>query len=370
MTVQGRIPGRPGRWELTLEDGVVTSAACVEPGYAEERCAWITPGLFDLQVNGIRGIDFTDPAVTVERLAEADGHLAAKGVTRYLATVITRDAGTLAAVLDRLAEARDRGLVPGAAGVHVEGPFISPENGYRGVHQRRYVRDPDPAELEVLQRAARGAIRLVTIAPERPGAEAFIRAAVAMGIRVAMGHTAASAAETARAADAGLTLCTHVFNGCAQLVDRHANVLYAQLAEDRLWGCFIADGHHVPMPALRVGLRAKGWQRSILVSDISRFSGLPDGLYTMEDRTVEKRDGGVFVQASPLLSGAARTLDEDVALLAREREFGIERCLLMATAHPAAALGEAGWAEVAVGRRGPRVVFSWDGRALSRQARD
>lgn len=370
MTVRGRIPGRPGRWEVSLEGGVVTSVACVEPDYAEEHCDWITSGLYDLQVNGIRGIDFTDPSVSVERFAEADGRLAAKGVTRYLATVITRDAGTLQTVLARFAEARDRGLVPGAAGIHVEGPFISPEDGYRGVHQRRFVRDPDPAELEELQRAARGFIRLVTIAPERPGAERFIRAAVAMGIRVAMGHTAASAAQTARAADAGLTLCTHVFNGCAQLVDRHANVLYAQLAEDRLWGCFIADGHHVPMPALRVGLRAKGWQRSILVSDISRFSGLPDGSYEMEDRAVEVRDGGVFVKASPLLSGAARTLDEDVALLARDREFGIERCLLMASAHPAAALGEAGWADIGAGRRGPLVVFAWDGSELSRPARD
>lgn len=366
-TVQGRIPGRPGLWDVTFAGDAVSSVACVDAGHDGERCAWITPGLFDLQVNGIRGIDFTDPDVTVARLAEADEALREKGVCRYLPTIITRDTGTLETVLSRFAEARERGAIPGAAGIHVEGPWISPEDGYRGVHQRRYVRDPDPAELERLQRAARGFVRLVTIAPERPGAVAFIRAAVAMGIRVAMGHTAASAAETARAADAGLTLCTHLFNGCVQLVDRHANVLYAQLAEDRLWGCFIADGHHVPMPALRVGLRAKGWQRSILVSDMTRFSGLPDGLYEMEDRTVEVRDGGVFVKASPLLSGAARTLDEDVAILAREREPGIERCLLMAAAHPAAALGEPAWADIAAGRRGPIAVFAWDGRDLALQ---
>ena len=364
-TVRGRIPGRPGLWEVTLDAGAVSSLACVDAGYAEERCAWITPGLFDLQVNGIRGVDFADPGVTVAQLAEADGLLRAKGVSRYLATIVTRDAAAIEAILARFAEARQQDAVPGAAGIHVEGPYISPEDGYRGVHQRRFVRDPDPAELERFQRTAGGFIRLVTIAPERPGAVDFIRAAVAMGIRVAMGHTAATVAETVLAADAGLTLCTHIFNGCAQLVDRHANVLYAQLAEDRLWGCFIADGHHVPMPALRVGLRAKGWQRSILVSDVSRFSGLPDGTYEMERREVEKRGGGVFVKASPLLSGAARTLDEDVAILAREHEPGIERCLLMAATHPAAALGDPGWADLAAGRRGPLVVFSWDGRDLA-----
>jgi N-acetylglucosamine-6-phosphate deacetylase len=365
MTLRGRIPGRPGLWEISFENGAVSSLACVDPGWLEERGTWITPGLFDLQVNGIRGIDFTDPAITVERLAEADGALMAKGISRYLPTIITRDAATIEAVFNKVAEARRLRAIPGAAGIHVEGPYISPEDGYRGVHQLRFVRDPDPAELERFQRAAEGFLRLVTIAPERPNAEAFIRAAVSLGVRVAMGHTAATTIQTARAADAGLSLSTHLFNGCVQLVDRHANTIYAQLAEDRLWGCFIADGHHVPMPALRVGLRAKSWQRSILVSDMTRFSGLPDGAYEMENREVEVRDGGVFVKGSPLLSGAARALDEDVALLAREREFGVERCLLMATAHPAVALGETGWADLAAGRRGPIVVFEWDGASLA-----
>jgi N-acetylglucosamine-6-phosphate deacetylase len=364
VTLEGRIPGRPGRWEVSCEDGTVSSLRCVDPASADERGTWITAGLFDLQVNGIAGIDFADPDMSVEQLAEADRLLSEKGVSRWLATIVTRDAATIEAVLARVAEARSRGAIPGAAGIHVEGPYLSPQEGYRGVHQLRFVRDPDLRELERFQRASGGFIRLITIAPERPGAEAFIRAAVAMGIRVAMGHTAADTAETSRAADAGLTLCTHVFNGCAQLVDRHANVLYAQLAEDRLWACFIADGHHVPRAALRVGLRAKGWRRSILVSDICRFSGLPDGAYEMEGRQVEKRDGGVFVKSSPLLSGAARTLDEDVALLARESEPGIERCLLMASAHPATALGEPGWADIAPGRRGALVAFAWDGRTL------
>jgi N-acetylglucosamine-6-phosphate deacetylase len=349
VTLEGRIPGRPGRWAVSWEDGAVSSLRCVDPASMDERGTWITPGLFDLQVNGIAGIDFTDPDVSVERLAEADLLLLRKGISRWLPTIVTRDAATLEAILARFAEARSRGAIPGAAGLHVEGPYISPRDGYRGVHQLRFVRDPDPAELERLQRVSGGFIRLVTIAPERPGAEAFIRAAVAMGIRVAMGHTAADEAETSRAADAGLTLCTHVFNGCAQLVDRHANVLYAQLAEDRLWACFIADGHHVPRAALCVGLRAKGWRRSILAS---------------EGRQVEKRDGGIFVTSSPLLSGAARTLDEDVALLARESEPGIERCLLMASAHPATALGEPGWADIAPGRCGALVAFAWDGRTL------
>ncbi len=366
MTLSGRIAGSPGLWEAQVEGERLTGLACVDPSFAEERTTWITPGLFDLQVNGIGGTSYSDPpALSVEALARADGELRGHGVTRYLATVVTRDAATTIAALGRLQEAWKRGAIPAAAGVHLEGPWISSEEGYRGVHQAKFTRDPEPAELEEFHRASGGHVRLVTLAPERPGAAGLIRAAARLGIATAMGHTAATEAEVVRAAEAGLTLSTHLFNGCPRLLDRHRNVVYAQLGEDRLWACFIADGHHVPMSTLRVGLRAKGWERSILVSDIAHISGLPDGSYEMEGNPVDVRDGGVFVRGSYLLSGAARTLEEDVGVLARQSWPGIERALLMATRHPATALGEPDWAALAPGRRGPLALFSWDGTKLT-----
>ena len=168
---------------------------------------------------------------------------------------------------------------------------------------------------------------------------------------------------------AGATMSTHLFNGCPRLLDRHTNVIYSQLSEDALYACFIADGHHVPYPTLRVGLRAKGTGRSILVSDIAHLCGLPDGEYEMEGNAVVLRDGGLRVKASGLLSGAARTLFQDVELLARESEPGIEAALLMATRSPASAVGEGSWAELAPGRKGPLAVFSWDGARLSIEER-
>ena len=159
----------------------------------------------------------------------------------------------------------------------------------------------------------------------------------------------ASPQEISAAAAAGASMSTHLFNGCPRLIDRHSNVIYSQLSEDALYACFIADGHHVPYPTLRIGLRTKGVGKSILVSDIAHLSGLPDGEYEMEGNAVVLRDGGLRVKGSGLLSGAARTLAQDVELLGRESEPGIEAALLMATVSPAAAVGDRAWAELTRG---------------------
>ena len=159
-------------------------------------------------------------------------------------------------------------------------------------------------------------------------------------------------------------MSTHLFNGCARMLHRHSNVVYAQLSDDALCAGFIADGHHVPFATLRIGIRTKGVARSILVSDLAPLSGLPDGDYEMEGNTVELRGGGLRVKGTGLLSAAARTLREDVELLARQAEPGIESALLMATRSPAAVMGDLQWADLHEGRRGPIAVFSWDGTRL------
>jgi N-acetylglucosamine-6-phosphate deacetylase len=250
-----------------------------------------------------------------------------------------------------------------------EGPWISPEDGFRGVHRLELVRDPDIGVLERLRERARGRLRLLTVAPERPGAEELIRHAAARGIVVCLGHTNASPSDIANAVRAGARMSTHLFNGCARLVDRHRNPIFSQLAEDGLYAGFIADGHHIPFSTLRIGLRAKGPERSVLVSDIAFLSGLADGEYEMEGNTVELRAGGLWVKGSWMLSGAARTLDRDVELLGRESEPGMEQALLMATRNPAAAAGDLGWADLVPGREGPVAVFSWDGHSLGLEER-
>jgi len=341
----------------------------VDPDCREERGAWITPGLFDVQINGIQGVDFSDPALRPEDLARADGLIRSRGVSRYCPTLVTAGLEDACAALGAFRAAAEAGAVPGAWGIHMEGPWISSEDGFRGVHSRAHVRDPSVAELERMQEACGGRIRLLTLAPERPGAMAVIRAAVRMGITVSLGHTNAPPATVAEAVMAGARMSTHLFNGCAQLVNRHSNVIYSQLAEDGLCAGFIADGNHIPWAALKIGLRVKGRERSILVSDIVSLAGFPEGEYTFGGNAVQLRDGGLFVKDSFMLSGAVRTLDQDVALLARHAEPGLEAALLMATRNPARLLGEAAWAEMTLGREGPLAVFDWDGERLSLRER-
>jgi N-acetylglucosamine-6-phosphate deacetylase len=339
--------------------------SCIEPSFDDTRCRWLTPGLFDLQVNGINGLSFTDDSLTTESLARADRNIRDRGVSRYCPTIITCGLPTALAALRALRVAWDADAIPGASGVHLEGPWISGEDGFRGVHPREHARDPSVAELHSFQEAAGGHVRIITLAPEREGARAVIRAAVERGILVSLGHTCASPSEIAEAVEAGARMSTHLFNGCARLVDRHSNPIFSQLSHDSLYGCFIADGLHIPLSTLQTGLRAKGFHRSVLVSDIVHLSGLPDGEYEMGGMNVELRDGAVFVKDGWMLSGAARTLEKDVEILARQPEPGIEQTLLMATVNPAAALNDFSWAELSQGRSGPVAVFSWDGSHLS-----
>jgi N-acetylglucosamine-6-phosphate deacetylase len=342
---------------------------CVDPSFADERGAWITPGLMDLQINGIRGINFNDASLSVEQIEAADTLIRADGVSRYCPTIITCSMETALAAISSFRRAWESGRLPGVIGIHMEGPWISDQDGPRGVHRRELVRDVSLPEWETLQVSAGGRIRLLTLAPERRGAMDLVKSAVRSGAVVSLGHTAATDADIGEAVKAGARMSTHLFNGCARLLDRHSNVVYAQLAEDALSACFISDGHHVPFSTLRIGIRTKGVSRSILVSDLTHLSGLPDGEHEMEGSTVVVRDGAVRVKDSNLLSGAARTLRQDVELLAREVEPGIESALIMSSLSPAAALGERAWADLCEGRRGPVAVFSWDGSRLALEQR-
>jgi N-acetylglucosamine-6-phosphate deacetylase len=241
----------------------------------------ITPGLVDLQVNGFAGYDVNADDVTVDTLAALTRALWKRGVTTYLPTVITASEEKILHVLSVIAAARRRDplLAHSIAGVHVEGPSLAAEDGPRGAHDRDHLRDPDLAELDRWQRAADGAVRLVTLAPERPGTAEYIAAATARGVRVSLGHCAPSPAEVRAAVDAGATLSTHLGNGTASMLPRHPNHLWTQLAEDRLIAMLIADGHHLPAETLTVVIRAKGSERCVLTSDSVALAGMPPGRY-------------------------------------------------------------------------------------------
>ena len=178
------------------------------------------PGLFDLQVNGFGGVDFNAPNLTADRVAEALERMRATGVTRCLPTLITSSFDCFAANARVLASISD----PAIAGIHMEGPYVSPDEGARGAHPREHVALPTVEDFSRRQHAAGGRIVLVTLAPEVPGALPLIEHLVAAGVRVAIGHTAATSRQIGEAIGAGATLATHLGNGCPQMLPRHPNV--------------------------------------------------------------------------------------------------------------------------------------------------
>ena len=204
------------------------------------------PGLFDLQVNGFGGVDFNGSSLSADRCAEALERMRATGVTRCLPTLITSPFDRFAANARVLARMTD----PSIAGLHMEGPYLSPDDGARGAHPREHVTAASIDDFNRRQEAADGRILLVTLAPEVPGAIALIEHLVASRVRVAIGHTAASAAQVHEAIVAGATLATHLGNGCAAMLPRHPNIIWDLLADDAVMASVIVDGHHLP-PSLQ-----------------------------------------------------------------------------------------------------------------------
>jgi N-acetylglucosamine-6-phosphate deacetylase len=303
-----------------------------------------TPGLTDLQVNGYAGIDFNDDALTPDALDHALEAMRRANVTTCLPTLITADEATLSARLLALdAAAANSRLGPlMIPGFHLEGPFLNPAPGYAGCHPSAAMILPDPAILDRISQHLRRPILLLTLAPERSGALALIAWARGRGMVVAMGHTAADRSATARAVRAGVTLSTHLGNALPQPQPKFLNPLMAQLAHDAINASFIADGIHIPPEALKVLLRAKTTDRSILVTDATAAAAAPPGLYHFAGMTIEHReDGSVRFPGTSTLAGSALCLDQAVRNLVAWNLADAGTALAMASTHPNALLAPA-----------------------------
>lgn len=285
------------------------------------------PRYVDLQVNGYAGVNFNQ-----DDLAEADLHLACRrlrddGLAGILATIITDDLPRMAARLRRIAAIRDRdALVHDLIwGIHIEGPFLNETPGYTGAHLPQAVRPADLETMKQLLDAAGGLTRLVTLAPERDRGMKVIRYLAEREILASAGHCDPSLDELRAAIDAGLSMFTHLGNGCPMLLDRHDNVIQRVLAlHERLTICFIADGVHVPPTALANYLRLAGLNHSIVVSDAISAAGLGPGRYPLgsqcveigEDLVARSADGSHFVGSTATMPRMATVLRQAVGLSA------------------------------------------------------
>lgn len=294
------------------------------------------PGLVDLQVNGFSGVDFNDPAIATEQVSVAAESMRRTGVTLFLATLISAPLDRFSACARAVAASND----PAMAGLHMEGPYISPEDGARGAHRREDISGPSVDDFARRQDAARGRIRLVTVAPEVAGVLPLIERLVRDGVKVAIGHTAATPAQVRDAISAGATMSTHLGNGCAQMLPRHPNFVWEQLASDELLAGLIVDGHHLPASVVKSMVRAKTPARTVLVTDATTAAGRPPGEYTLGGLRVRLDETGrVAVPGQPNLAGSALSLDRAIGLTAKFTGLPLEQVLPMATTTPAAYLG-------------------------------
>jgi len=322
---------------------------------------YLAAGLVDLQVNGYGGLDLNDDAVTPDRVFNLAGKLALAGTTTFLPTLITASREQLLKRLSVIAEARRQHpliahMVPG---IHVEGPAISPEDGPRGAHPLAHVRPPSLDEFAAWQTASGGLVRLITLAPEYAEAVAYIRAVTKAGVLVALGHTAATPEQIHAAAEAGARLSTHLGNGAAAMLARHPNFIWAQLADDRLDATFIADGHHLSADTFKAMLRAKGLNRSVLVSDSVALAGMPAGLYhqAIGGAVEVSASGRIGVAGTPYLAGAGLPLSANMALAVQLGELSLAEALRLATVNPGRFAGDRGRLEI--GADADLISFDW-----------
>ena len=342
---------RGGSRDVAIAGGLITASGSA-PGdgpVLDARGLTVLPGVIDLQVNGVTGIDLTtEPA----RLWEAGAALASYGVTAWLPTVITSDPAARELALETYAAGPPggwQGAVP--LGLHFEGPFIAPSR--KGAHPERWLRLPSS---DLAARWSRDAgVLMVTIAPELPGALGLVRELVGRGVRVAVGHTDADAASVLAAVDAGATSLTHLGNAMPPMLARDPGpvgvALGARSDATRLVAGVIVDGHHLHPDVVTAMWRALGPSRFLTVSDTTAGLGLPEGRARLGDREVVVSDGSVRL-VDGTLAGSAVGLLDCLRLLHATTGCSLEAAVATVTTTPADLVGDPTRGRIEPGRRG------------------
>jgi N-acetylglucosamine-6-phosphate deacetylase len=319
----------------------------------------IAPGLIDNQINGYAGIDFSHEDFSSERMRSAVKEIWKDGVTTFLPTLITNSHKNLIRNFRILSETlRDPVLLGSVPGFHLEGPYLSSEAGFFGCHPVQHLRKPSWEEFTEYQEAADGKIIQVTISPELEGAMEFIRLCNNAGVVVSIGHTNATAEQINNAVENGARLSTHLGNGCANLIDRHLNPLWPQLANDRLTPSIIADGHHLLPEEIQVFLKVKGKDNIILTSDVTHLIGMAPGNYVyMGSNVVYTEDGLVKNPELNCLAGASLPLRKGIETMLNWTGCSLADAINMATYNVARIYGLENRGSLAPGKRADIILF-------------
>jgi N-acetylglucosamine-6-phosphate deacetylase len=328
---------------VVIEDGLIRSIATRDSAEAPANApaldfpgATLGPAFFDVHIHGAAGHDIME--ATPEALDAMGDFLASRGTANFLATTVTAPLDITLGALDGLANQMVKLSQPGRAralGIHLEGPFLSHEK--RGVHPPEHLLAPSAETFDRLIDAAHGHVRLMTLAPELPGAAELAAHATARGVRVSLGHSNATAAETAAAIDSGAVSATHTFNAMRPLDHREPGILGAVLTNDALYAELICDGIHTRPEIVQLWWKSKGAERGILVTDAMSATGMPDGEYQLGELSVQVRDGRAMARG--VLAGSVLTLDRALANFVAFTGAPVEQALPLLSLNPAAMTG-------------------------------
>ncbi len=319
----------------------------------------VSPGFIDVQVNGYNGVSFTDEDLSVEGIRKATAGLWKEGVTTYLPTIITAGNETVKKNLKILNDARnDPGVSNSVPGFFLEGPYISPVDGFRGAHNAEFVRLPDWEEFHEFIEASGDNILKTTVAPELDGAMDFISNCRKAGIIVAIGHHNGNSAQIHEAAQRGAWISTHLGNGCANMIHRHDNPLWPQMADDRLTPTIIADGFHLTPDELTVFYKLKGAHNLMLISDITKLAGLPPGEYDWNGKTVLLTpEGKLRLPEQDVLAGASFSIRKGIGNMMKYTGCTLEEAIRMASTNQASMFRWDDRGSIEPGKRADLVLF-------------
>lgn len=354
---------------VVIEDGLIssissrTSSESPSNGAVQHFAgATLAPSFFDVHIHGCAGHDVME--ATAPALSAVGSFLASRGTGSYLATTVTASMDKTLQSLSGLAKQLSAPHTPGQArpiGIHFEGPFLS--HTKRGVHPPAHLQEPSIAVFDRMFDAAEGHARLMTLAPELPGAKELAAHAVSRGVRVSLGHSNATAAETRALIEVGANSATHTFNAMRPLDHREPGILGTVLTNDALYAEMICDGIHTAEEMVRLWWKAKGAERGILVTDAMSATGMPDGEYQLGGFAVQVANGRAM--ADGVLAGSVLTLDRALTNLLRFTDAALPQALRPLTANPAAMTGlEKETGLLAVGQAANLIALDGQGKLI------
>ncbi|MCF6297019.1 MAG: N-acetylglucosamine-6-phosphate deacetylase [Flavobacteriaceae bacterium] len=337
-----------------------------DKNYKTEGAIYVAPGLIDHQVNGYLSHSFVGDSLDATQVKKITDSFWKKGITTFLPTLTTESNEVLLRnfkILNEILE--DEYLAQSIPGFHLEGPYISPVDGFRGAHNQAYIRNPNWQEFEAWYHASGNRIIEVTIAPELEGAMNFIKRCTENNIKVAIGHSNASTAQINEAVSLGASISTHLGNGCANTIHRHHNPIWPQLSEDKLYASLIVDGFHLTKEEVRTFYKVKGPDKTILVSDITRWAGMPPGTYSdFGKEVVVTEKGAIMMPKENVLAGASFLINRGIENIIKYTGCSLQEAIDMSTKNPAKALELNDRGEIAIGKRADIIYFKFDSGKL------